>query len=332
MAAGDKGRLTDPVVANESAGAKCIGRKASAGQRVSESAHCIRQVCRGTRHQTECIPTQRVLDVPTPHSSQPWISRHYSRAPTEPASHAHPAARIDVQRRPRVAPVQHRARQRPLLSTEPDNTTYWQVARAVVAAEPTATDAAATNAMVMGEAGDGDGRRGNGMRVVVGDTDDREAGGRGSHTAERVRVATETGGARRRTRIRPALLCLAKQKNRGCAGPAQTPAARRGDLAQDAAQLGLQTTQSPPAPRGPLTSAADVRPPGRALSGQAGRPQDHTNSSRSLRRHARIAPTVVLFSTTDALTKTLCGVQHAIFLSSIAQPSQSHSCRGAYNV
>lgn len=285
MAAGDKGRLTDPVAPKESPRAKCIGRKASAGQRIS-TLHSTSGQRHTPPHTMHTHPTRTQCPHSPPVSSLDISPTQQYQ--TAPASHAHPAATFDVQRRPQVPPVQHGAQRRPLLSTEPDNATYWQVARAVVAAEPRATDAAATNAMVMGEFGNRDGRRGNGMRVVVGDTDDRESGGRGSHTAERGRVATETGGSTRCTRGWCALLCLAKQKNRGCAGPAQTPAARRGDLAQDAAQLGLQTTQSPPAPRGPLTSAADVRPPGRALSGQAGRPQDHTNSPRSLRRRGEL--------------------------------------------
>lgn len=98
----------------------------------------------------------------------------------------------------------------------------------MVAAEPRATEAAATNAMVMKGDELGDGQRGDRMRVDVRVSDDRDGWERERECGLRRRGG---GQGRGDTRIRPALLCLGNQKNRGCPDLAHTPAARRGDLA-----------------------------------------------------------------------------------------------------
>lgn len=176
MAAGDKGSLTDPV-APKSAGAKLHQKKSISGSadQLTVFDKCVEE--HATKHDAYPPNAHWMSSLRTG-----LIPGHLANAAGP--SHPHPAARFDVQRRPRVAPIQHRAQRWPPLPKEPDNTTYWQVARAVVAAEPRATEAAATNAIVMGEVGNGDRRRGNGTRVVVGDTDDWDGGG-GDHTRQR---------------------------------------------------------------------------------------------------------------------------------------------------
>lgn len=86
--------------------------------------------------------------------------------------------------------------------SNPASVTYWQVARAEVAAEPRATEAAAMKAMVTGRDGHGDGRRGNKMRVVVGVTDEREGGGRGVEFNTIGRGRTRVESKKRRVRGR----------------------------------------------------------------------------------------------------------------------------------